>query len=145
MIQYKDMIDAATVAEYRTWEKYKRFKRIPKSEAKVLIDARFVAKWKFVDGVRGIRMRMALRGFREPRGLEEQNYSGTAHRASQKALVSLAACNKRWRFLSADVCKAFLQGASFSEIHQLTGEPAKAFSLRFAQITQGICDLKPAR
>ena len=145
MIQYKDMIDAATVAEYRTWEKYKCFKRIPKSEAKVLIDARFVAKWKFVDGVRGIRMRMALRGFREPHGLEEQNYSGTAHRASQKALVSLAACNKRWRFLSADVRKAFLQGASFSEIHQLTGEPAKAFSLRFAQITQGICDLKPAR
>ena len=187
MTQYKDMIDAATVAEYRTLEKYKCFKRIPKSEAEVLIDARFVAKWKFVDGVRGIRMRMALRGFREPHGPEEQNYSGTAHRASQKALVSLAACDKHWRFLSADVSKAFLQGASFSEIHQLTGEPEKhlsftvpagtarhlrqipgyedfnerteclmclkpgtgcrdapkAFSLRLAQITQGICGLKP--
>ena len=64
MIEHKDLMDTATIAEYKTWLKYQCFERIPKSEAKVLIDARFVAKWKFVDGVRTIRMRMALRGFK---------------------------------------------------------------------------------
>ena len=100
----------------------------PKKKCKVLIDAKLVSKWKYVDGKRIIRMRLALRGFKEPQTEDEVNFSATAQRTSQKILASEAACHKDWSFVAVDISKAFLQGLTFSEMNKLTGEPEKHIS-----------------
>ena len=66
MATHKDLVEKATLAEFQAWEKYRCFERIAKSDAEILTDAILVIKWKFVDGQRTIRVRMALRGFKEP-------------------------------------------------------------------------------
>ena len=52
MINHKDLVDAATLEEFKTWVKYNCFKRLPRSKARNLIDSRFVSKWKYVEGKR---------------------------------------------------------------------------------------------
>ena len=91
LIDHRKEVDEATVKEYETWHKYGCFERIPKKKCKVLIDAKLVSKWKYVDGKRIIRMRLALRGFKEPQTEDEVNFSATAQRTSQKILASEAA------------------------------------------------------
>ena len=128
LIDHRKEVDEATVKEYETWHKYNCFERIPKKKCKVLIDAKLVSKWKYVDGKRIIRMRLALRGFKEPQTEDEVNFSATAQRTSQKILASEAACHKDWSFVAVDISKAFLQGLTFSEMNKLTGEPEKHIS-----------------
>ena len=84
-----------------------------------------VLKWKYIDGKRGIRARLALRGFKEPVKDGEQNYAGTAQRLSQRILASTAATHPDWVFGAADVPKAFLQGLTFDELEAETREPRK--------------------
>ena len=128
LLDHRKEVDEATVKEYETWHKYGCFERIPKKKCKVLIDAKLVSKWKYVDGKRIIRMRLALRGFKEPQTEDEVNFSATAQRTSQKILASEAACHKDWSFVAVDISKAFLQGLTFSEMNKLTGEPEKHIS-----------------
>ena len=125
MTTHNDLVEKATLAEFQTWEKYRCFERIAKSDTKVLIDAKLVIKWKYVDGQRTIRVRMALRGFKEPLDDNEVTFSATAQRISQKILASEAACHPEWSFVAVDISKAFLQGLTFQEMHEITGEPEK--------------------
>ena len=127
-IDHRQEVDEATVKEYEIWHKYGCFERIPKSKCKVLIDAKLVSKCKYVDGKRIIRMRLALRGFKEPQTDDEVNFSATAQRTSQKIFAS-EACHKDWRFVAVDIGKAFRQGPTFSETNKLTGEPEKTLIL----------------
>ena len=127
-IDHRQEVDEATVKECETWHKYVCFERIPKSKCKFLFDAKLVSKWKYVDGKRIIRMRLALRGFKEPQTDDEVNFSATAQRTSQKILASEAACHKDWSFVAVDIGKAFLQGLTFSEMNKSTGEPEQHLS-----------------
>ena len=69
--------------------------------------SRNVLKWKWVekDGQkkRNVRCRLALR-------------------VSQGILASEAACHPDWEFMTVDVNKAFLQGATYKELQELTGD-----------------------
>ena len=78
-----------------------------------------------MDGQRTIRVRMALRGFKEPLDDNEVKFSATAQRISQKILASEAACHPEWSFVAVEISKAFLQGLTFQEMREITGEPEK--------------------
>ena len=88
-----------------------------------MLDSRFVAKWKILPtGQRIIRMRMAVRGFKDWEADWLESYAGTASRSSQKILSSEVACHKGWTYITVDIEKAFLQGMSYREMSALTGE-----------------------
>ena len=55
-------------------------------------------------------------------GLER--YAGTSQRYSQRLLVFEAA-NRKWPIASTDISKAFLQGVTYKELSEMTGEPLR--------------------
>ena len=126
MQKHQPMVAAAALEELQTWNKYKCFKRVPRATAKNVMDSKFVAKWKMVQDAQGkeqriVRMRLALRGFKDLReGLE--NFAATGSRQSQRLLSSEVACHPGWKLVAVDVAKAFLQGMTYQEMSKLTGE-----------------------
>ena len=114
MIKHKDKVEAAILEELKIWNNYGCFKMVPRKGAVNIIGSRFVAKWKVKDPSqpytsRIIRMRMALRGFKEWFADELDTYAATGSKISQRLLLSEAACHPDWSFLSLDINKAFLQ------------------------------------
>ena len=65
---------------------------------------------------------MTLRGFKEWCADQVDSPAAAARKMSQRMLVSEAACNPSWSFLSIDINKAFLQGVTYSEMSAATGE-----------------------
>ena len=55
-------------------------------------------------------------------GLE--SYAGTSQRYSQRMLVS-EAVKKGWDICTTDISKAFLQGVTYKELAEATGEPLR--------------------
>ena len=64
--------------ELKTWHDLKCISRKPCSQASCIIDTRWVFKWKYVAGVRTIRARLTLRGFKEGFTEGQVNYAATA-------------------------------------------------------------------
>ena len=56
-----------------------------------------------------------------------ERYVGTGQRYSQRLIASEAA-NQRWPIASTDISKAFLQGAAYQELAEMTGEPLRDVS-----------------
>ena len=131
LIKHDKDVKAAILEELQTWIKYGNFQRAPIRGARNIMDSRFVAKWKvkFNDKTktryRIIRMRMVMRGFKDWDADTLETYAGTASRLSQRLLVSEVACHPDWEFLSVDVEKAFLQGITYKELSEKTGEPER--------------------
>ena len=92
--------------------------------------SRYVAKWKYVKQNDGstkkiIRMRLVLRGFQDVEAFDLDTFAGTAKRQSQRILASQSACNPDWIIASLDIEKAFLQGFTYAELAEATGEPER--------------------
>ena len=101
-----------------------------------VMTSKFVAKWRGVVNEKTgqttwtVRMRMTVRGFQDWYAHLYETYAGTASRLSQRLVASEIACRARenWVLSSFDVEKAFLQGMTYEELHNLTGEaPTKVF------------------
>ncbi|CAE7581720.1 RE1 [Symbiodinium sp. CCMP2592] len=125
--EYATAVTEAIVRELKTWEGYKCFARRPRAEAPCVIDVRWVFKWKIIKGVRTIRARLCLRGFKETGADDQSNYAATAARFSQRLIASEGAL-RQWVIASADVPKAFLQGVSYKELSEETGRPMRDVS-----------------
>ena len=67
---------------------------------------------------------MTIRGFKDLDAAGLEKYAGTSQRYSQRLLVSEAA-NRRWPIASTDISKAFLQGVTYKELSEMTGEPLR--------------------
>ena len=52
-------------------------------------------------------------------------YFGTATRLSQRVVASEAAVHDDWIIVTIDIEKAFLQGMTYKEIQECTGEPER--------------------
>ena len=92
--------------------------------------SRYVLKWKWINDAEGkskriIRARMAIRGFQDWLAFQEANFSPTASRLSQKLICSETACHDDWIMVTVDIEKAFLQGFTYKEIEEATGEPER--------------------
>ena len=52
------------------------------------------------------------------------SYAGTSQRHSQRIVCS-EAVNQHWDIYNTDISKAFLQGITYKELQELTGEPLR--------------------
>ena len=119
--QYSKELEASMAKEWKSWNDYESFVPIRKSKAFNTIDARWVHKFKIVEGERVIKSRLCVRGFRDTQGFEVCTAASTATRWTQRLINSIAA-NNSWKVFTADVGSAFLQGMTFEELQELTGE-----------------------
>ena len=114
--------------ELLTWVKYECFARLPGHSARNIIDTRWVLKWKWIkvkgQRVREICARLTVRGFKDVQGQDLSAFAGTASRAAQRLLTSEAVL-RGWDVVSADVPKAFLQGISYVDLAEQSGEPLR--------------------
>ena len=74
--------------------------------------------------MRTIRARLTVRGFKDSDKGDIDRYAGTSSKCSQKLLVSEAVRNG-WPIFTADISKAFLQGVTYEELAELTGNPVR--------------------
>ena len=130
LVRHRAEVEQAILNELKIWNDFGCFRLAPRAGATNIIDSRFVSKWKVKDPARpyesrSIRMRMTLRGFKEWRADLLEAHAATASRLSQRLLISEAACHPNWSFLSVDINKAFLQGATYRELAAATGEPER--------------------
>jgi hypothetical protein len=65
-----------------------------------------------------------LRGFKDQQAAELQSYAGTCQRSSQRLIVSEVVV-RGWDIVTADISKAFLQGITYKELAEITGEPLR--------------------
>ena len=107
--------------ELQRWIDLHAFERAPLGTARNLIDARWVLKWKVVDGVRRIKARLTVRGFRDSQGPALSTFSATTSRWGQRLIVSMAV-QRRWTLFSCDIAQAFLRGIPFAEFSKMPGE-----------------------
>jgi len=71
--------------------------------------------------VKNIRARLTVRGFKDTDKDQVARYAGTSARSSQKLIVSEAVL-RSWDIATADISKAFLQGVTYKELAELSGE-----------------------
>jgi Reverse transcriptase (RNA-dependent DNA polymerase) len=93
-----------------------------------ICSAKWVFKWKTIDGQRAIKARLTVRGF-EDLARDMQCFSATASRWSQKVILSVAV-QRGWELMVADVATAFLQGMTFRELADLQGTPIREVAFR---------------
>lgn len=144
MNKYPKDVASATLEELQTWIDHDCFRRKPRRGAPNILDARWVAKWKFrkaKDGaskmVRTIRMILTLRGFKDGDAEDLTTCVGTPSRLSQRLVVSEAAV-QGWPLATVDVKKAFLKGISYDELEQTTQEPKRGVNFDLPR-TQSPC------
>ena len=51
-----------------------------------------------------------------------ETFAGTDKQASQRLVPSEVACRPDWVYVAVDVVMGFLQGMTYAEMHELTGE-----------------------
>ena len=88
------------------------------------VSSESVGQTKANEPKRTIRCRLTVRGFKDSERGDIDRYAGTSTRGSQKVLVSEAVA-RGWDVLTTDISKAFLQGVTYEELAQLTGEPQR--------------------
>eukprot|EP00959_Pyramimonas_sp_CCMP1952_P060937 1272965-Pyramimonas_sp.AAC.1 len=71
---------------------------------------------------RTIRLRLVFRGSMGLEAFDVETVSGTARRSSQRLLASTAACKEQWVIASLDINMAFLEGLTYQELAEATGE-----------------------
>ena len=103
--------------------------RTKRRGARNLIDAKWVAKWKWTqaaDGamVRIIRSRLTVRGFEDRRKDKVNTCTGTSARWGQRR-VNILAAQRMWKLCGADISAALLQGMTFEEVSKLLNEPIR--------------------
>ena len=119
-------VEEADRAEIRQFVEEKAFKKIHRDQftsEMVIIDARWVRKWKrYPDQSVRMKSRLCARGFLDQQKDLLTTRSTTATRLSQRLLISQAARKKQRTVESIDIAGAFLKGFSFKEIQKALKE-----------------------
>jgi hypothetical protein len=133
-------IAAADLKELQTWQHCKCMERAPRHTCSNIIDCKWVRKWKVeeqTDGTtkRYIRSRLTVRGFKDRDADNLDTFAATSTHPSQRIVCSIAA-QKKLTLSTADISKAFLQGITYQQLHEQTGQPLRdvAFSLPQATV-----------
>ena len=132
LLEHKKEADDAKFGELRDLHGLGCYGRMRRSEAKNVVDTRWVIKWKLVDGKRIIKVRITMRGFKDLCQSME-TFAGTATRWAQRVVNSVAANEDDFVLFSLDVSKAFAKGMTFQELSELTGEPLRAVQFEVAE------------
>ena len=154
-------VAAAMKKELKTWIDLGCIQRKLRSNARNVIDCRWVCKWKLDAETQAadstgeakkkwvIRARLCLRGFKDIDSASIDSYAGTAQRWSQRLVVSEAVLRK-WDIGTTDISKAFLQGVTYEELAATTGEPLRevnfylpGYAVEFIKQNKGWEDFDP--
>ncbi len=134
--QFWPLLAAAMVEELQTWVKHGCVSRKNRRQARNIIDCRWVFKWKFDRATqdanstasaavrRVVRARLCIRGFKDVDKDLVAKYAGTSQRYTQRILCSEAVI-RGWDIANTDISKAFLQGVTYKELAEMTGEPLR--------------------
>ena len=133
--KHKSAADKAKIAELMRWSNRKVFERIRRSQSSNCVTSRWVMKWKLIRGVREIKARLTVHGFKDRQRFDVKTFAATASRWSQRMICSICAQNN-WTIWSMDVSQAFLRGKSFKELAKQTGQ--KERSLQFELPSDGV-------
>ena len=117
-------VDAAKLKEIKDLFGLGCFRRMPKKLAQNGVDTRWVIKWKMVEGMKAIKARLTMRGFKDCAEMLE-TFAGTASRWAQRVVNSIVAQNDDFALFSFDVGAAFAKGMTFKELSELTGQPLR--------------------
>ena len=111
--------DKNEVEQFVQENAFKKIHRLEISEAMVVIDARWVRKWKkLADGKKKVKSRLCARGCLDRQKEFLTTRSTTATRLSQRILLS-AAATFDLEVESWDIAGAFLKGLNFSQIREM--------------------------
>ena len=80
--------------------------------------------WKTIDGKKGIKCRLTMRGFKD-RTTDLETFAGTASRCGQRVVNTMAAQEDTFELWSFDVSQAFAKGLTFDELAELTDTPLR--------------------
>ena len=119
-----ELVAAAIRTELMAFSDNKSFELEELGTSQNAMTSRWVLRWKIIDGVRSVKARLTVHGFKDVDADWLQTYAGTASRWSQRVVTAVSA-QQRWEILTADVGNAFLKGLTFKELAQLTGEPER--------------------
>ena len=105
---HPDLAKAAVLAELLRWTtKNQALQRQQRRDAVNLLTSRYVFTWKRgEDGVRYMKCRLTVHGFKDTAAGSLDRYSGTSTRWGQRAVVATAVQNQ-WPMASLDVSEAF--------------------------------------
>ena len=120
-LQHEKACNQAMLDELKRWLNLGAFERVSKKHASNVIDARWVLKWKMVNGERIIHARLCVRGFKDLQAAQLSTFAGTTTRWGQR-LVNSVAAQYGWPLFIADVSQAFLRGLTFEQAAQLKDE-----------------------
>eukprot|EP00959_Pyramimonas_sp_CCMP1952_P112986 2361636-Pyramimonas_sp.AAC.1 len=92
--------------------------------------SRRVHTWKVVKNERGdmertTRLRLAPRGCMDLGAFDLETCAEAARQSCQRLLASTAACKKQWIIASLDINITFLQGLTYQELAEATGDTAR--------------------
>ena len=105
-------------------EKHHRCEMVFKWKNELAVSSVADSTAKDQDWKRVIRARLCLRGFKDLDSEFLESYAGTASKHSQRILCS-EAVQRQWDLASTDISKAFLQGVTYKELAEATGEPLR--------------------
>ena len=111
-------VQAGMLKEFRSWHSLGSWQKILRKHAKNIIDSRWVITWKLINGVKDIKARLVVRGFKDQQGEELNTSASTASRWGQR-IVNQVVVEEEWDLFSFDVSTTFLQGLTFQDMYKL--------------------------
>ena len=122
---HQSKVCAAKFKEIKDLHDLGCFARMLRRSAKNLVDTRWVHKWKLIEGLRAVKARLTMRGFKDREGSRLETFAGTASRWGQRLVNSAACIFEDMTLFSFDVSSAFAKGMTFKELSELTGQPLR--------------------
>ena len=119
-LENADRCRTSMVKELTRWHAHGAWKRTPRACATNVLASKWVLKWKPIGGIRDVKARLVVQGFRDAQTVK--NYAATTTRWGQR-LVLIFAVQFGWELVSADVSEAFLRGITFEELHKSGVDP----------------------
>ena len=124
VLDNRDACDEAMKEELKRWLGQESLKRQPRASARNILDCRWVLEWKYIQGVRVVRARLTVRGFKDSVAAWLETFAGTTSKWGQR-LINHIVAHQRWSICSADISQAFLKGLTFEQIAAETGTEAR--------------------
>ena len=95
-------VQAGMMKELKSWHNLGSWRKILRKDAKNIIDSRWVVNWKLINGVKDIKARLVVRGFKDQQGEDLNTSASTASRWGQR-IVNQAVVEEGWDLFSFDI------------------------------------------
>ena len=126
--QHRSLVETAIRKELSSFTEHKCFRPVPKGSIPNVLTSRWLFRWKNVEGIKTVKARLVVHGFKDNAASTLPTYANTTSRWGQRLINSIAT-QRQWKLKSADIGTAFLQGLTFAQLAELTGEPLRVVGL----------------